>query len=122
FSVRVGRIVPRAALLGKTLESSGFATAKESGLLTRPFTATVTGPSVAFAGTATVNCDVVAPGMTMADTREPFGPAKVTESAVSVVLKPVPTSCTLPPVNAADGFNVDKVGAAGGVLDELDGF
>src|SRR5256712_3502866 len=117
FSVRVGRTVPRAALLGKTLESSGLVTAKGSGLPTWPFTATVTGPSIAFAGTVTVNCVVVAPGMTVADTRAPLTPAKVTESAVSVVLKPVPMSCTLLPSSAAGGFSVDSVGAAGGVLD-----
>src|SRR5262249_25840398 len=86
-----------------------------------PFTATVTCPSVALAGTATLNRVVVAPGMTVADTREPFGPANVAELAVSVELQPVPINCPVPPINAADGVKLDSAGAAGDVLDELEG-
>src|SRR5713101_3144447 len=72
------KLVPWAPLPGITADRRGLLTVKVCGLLRRPFTATVTGPSVALAGTVTVSVVDVA-AVTVADTRVPLNPAKVTE-------------------------------------------
>src|SRR3989441_8907170 len=115
------RLAPWAPLPGIAAERRGLVTVKVWGGLTWPLTATVTGPSVAFAGTVTVSCVDVAPVSTVAGTRVPLNPAKVTEFAISVVLKPVPTRMTLLPSKPAVGVRLVRVGAAGGVLEVLEG-
>src|SRR5262249_46349755 len=100
-------------LPGTTELRTGVVTVKATPLLTTPLTATVTLPVTACEGTTIVR-EVDVACVTVAGTRVPLAPVKVTALFAAVEPNLEPAITTLPPSGPALGVRVEMAGGDGG--------